>query len=854
MVACICHSPLHHQKPDFEGQSVIKASSYLLPFVLEAHRESLPRSCETSARRLSAESVKFTAQQISLLALHTFPSQANPPVPGARAVSFIDDITVILPPERSLDMAAIGKVTEWLQERLGVEGISLNRRKPQALLADGVGPEQLTEEQRVAMDTTGLTVVRQGMRVVEVPVGTEQFQREFLQEAVNGESAELVRALVPMEDAQASFQILRLSATSRLSHLLRTAPPSITCQAAANYDALMEWALASIIACDGAAAAGLPTPEEVAHDPTVCQNQTYLGHDALRQAHLPIREGGLGLTSSSSIKGAAYVGCHALVLGRVVAASARGNLPSLLERLPERPMASALLEELKIVATEAKRSQIEDAVGSSWVALAVEEDPQRRGIGTLLVEAGAGGGGGGGQGRERGGGGRGGRGGGGVGQRERWEDPMATQSDREIELGQTNRGVRGVCVGLVPGVQSKLSRALYAHRGKKLLHDLQTQESAATKRAMVRFRGAREKGAMAFVECLGFSQEDTMEGPLWKETLGRSLGSHDTTELVGGMCHGNGCRQETTRLHAISCCKTGWSSLTHNRVLHQALARSLRESKVQFVVEDTWPFRQRASEQNGRLNPLRMDIPTEVGALFDNHPRLKNKALLLDITIVNPCADSNLGNAARHVGKHLADAVERKKNKYRGSFPATYSLLPLAMPTCSDVGSDVHALIKELAIRRVQHRSETYSNESKHLAEGTEVARLRRRFSFVLQQALSFRTPHHLCRQGVALASTRRPHSQGPASVQAHRNGGVTGSEGQEGANGVGGGIGVRGGNGDGNGDVDGHGDGDGAGVGTGVEVNEGEQDGNGDEDGGGDPLSNTGWGRGRGRGRKRGL
>ena len=58
MVACICHSPLHHQKPDFEGQSVIKASSYLLPFVLEAHRESLPRSCETSARRLSAESAE----------------------------------------------------------------------------------------------------------------------------------------------------------------------------------------------------------------------------------------------------------------------------------------------------------------------------------------------------------------------------------------------------------------------------------------------------------------------------------------------------------------------------------------------------------------------------------------------------------------------------------------------------------------------------------------------------------------------------------------------------------------------------------------------------------------------------
>ena len=143
---------------------------------------------------------------------------------------------------------------------------------------------------------------------------------------------------------------------------------------------------------------------------------------------------------------------------------------------------------------------------------------------------------------------------------------------------------------------------------------------------------------------------------------------------------------------------------------------------------------------------------------------------------------------------------------------------------------------------RVQHRSETYSKKSQHLAEGTEVARLRRRFSFVLQQALSFRTRHHLYRQGVALASTRRLHSQGSASVQAHRTGGVTGSEGQEGANGVGGGIAVGSGNGDGNGDVDGHGDGDGAGTGTGVEVNEGAQGGNG-----------TGAGTGRERGRGRG-
>ena len=58
-----------------------------------------------------------------------------------------------------------------------------------------------------------------------------------------------------------------------------------------------------------------PDRENVAHDPPVCQNQTYLAHEALRQAHLPMREGGFRLTSSNSIKGAVYIGYPDMVLG-----------------------------------------------------------------------------------------------------------------------------------------------------------------------------------------------------------------------------------------------------------------------------------------------------------------------------------------------------------------------------------------------------------------------------------------------------------------------------------------------------------------------------------------------------------
>ena len=126
------------------------------------------------------------------------------------------------------------------------------------------------------------------------------------------------------------------------------------------------------------------------------------------------------------------------------------------------------------------------------------------------------------------------------------------------------------------------------------------------------------------------------------------------------------------------------------------------------------------------------------------------------------------------------------------------------------------------------------------MAEGTEIARLQRRISFVSHQALSSLTHHHLCRQGVAFASTRQLRSQALVSVHAHRTEGVTGSEGREGANGVGGRIGVGGGDGDGvgdgNGDVNDHGDGDraGAGKGPGVEANKRAQDRNGGGSGNG--------------------
>ena len=117
----------------------------------------------------------------------------------------------------------------------------------------------------MAADTKGL-----GGGSAPLLIGTEQLQREFM------------GMLEPMKDAKGSFQTRHLSATSRLSRLLRKVPPFITPQAAAGYDALVEEGLAFVVVGEGAAATALPTPEKVVQDPSVWQNQPYLGHEALR--------------------------------------------------------------------------------------------------------------------------------------------------------------------------------------------------------------------------------------------------------------------------------------------------------------------------------------------------------------------------------------------------------------------------------------------------------------------------------------------------------------------------------------------------------------------------------------------
>ena len=104
-------------------------------------------------------------------------------------------------------------------------------------------------------------------------------------------------------------------------------------------------------------------------------------------------------------------------------------------------------------------------------------------------------------------------------------DTTTTQPHRESGRSQSRKRKDGmvphpqaklsgeVCRGYAPGTIQALARPSRTP-WNKLLEELRNQDNDRSKRAMIMLRVEREKGTLAFVEYLGVSREDTVEGSL----------------------------------------------------------------------------------------------------------------------------------------------------------------------------------------------------------------------------------------------------------------------------------------------------------------------------------------------------
>ena len=106
-----------------------------------------------------------------------------------------------------------------------------------------------------------------------------------------------------------------------------------------------------------------------------------------------------------------------------------------------------------------------------------------------------------------------------------------------------------------------------------------------------------------------------------------------------------------------------------------------------------------------------------------------------------------------------------------------------------------------LATTRAKHRLGYILRRVPSSGGGNGISTSSAAFFYALQQVLSFRTRHHLCRQGATLAGSQQLHPQDPMPVQVHCTEGRTGSKGRGGANRDGNGVEDRKDDDDGDGD-----------------------------------------------------
>lgn len=123
--------------------------------------------------------------------------------------------------------------------------------KSKVFFPDGVDAGDLSADQRAGLKLAELPVDGRGMRMVVVPIGIDGYQKGFASKVAIEDTAGLLRILIKMKNVQASFQIMHLTASTRLTFLLRALPRFITACVAEDFDVFLDWALAATIAGGG---------------------------------------------------------------------------------------------------------------------------------------------------------------------------------------------------------------------------------------------------------------------------------------------------------------------------------------------------------------------------------------------------------------------------------------------------------------------------------------------------------------------------------------------------------------------------------------------------------------------------
>ncbi len=144
------------------------------------------------------------------------------------------------------------EVVPIFQRELSNIGIAINPSKTVALPPKGHVP---TPEQITLLEGIGVSIAeRGGVKVVGVPIGTDEYVRESAMEIVrNGGAEQLARMLSRMPDKQSANLIATGSMVQRTSYLERVMDPELSLAACQRAYGNALWMLEKLLDLPGAA-------------------------------------------------------------------------------------------------------------------------------------------------------------------------------------------------------------------------------------------------------------------------------------------------------------------------------------------------------------------------------------------------------------------------------------------------------------------------------------------------------------------------------------------------------------------------------------------------------------------------
>ena len=168
------------------------------------------------------------------LALHSVISKLSQRHPKVLSPCYLDDATII-----GSKQEVVSAFVE-MKDELASIGLDLREDKCEAYCPSGIVDWDLP-----------IPVRDEGLEILGTPVGSDSFFKEKCIEIVKCEKSHFLAKLPLLDDMQSALLLLRYCPVPKITHLLRTVPPSLLSEAADPdlHDAMVIKAFENIVGC-----------------------------------------------------------------------------------------------------------------------------------------------------------------------------------------------------------------------------------------------------------------------------------------------------------------------------------------------------------------------------------------------------------------------------------------------------------------------------------------------------------------------------------------------------------------------------------------------------------------------------